>query len=290
MPWIPIKGAIRRLRVARKMERSELAKRAGLDSRTIRLYESDQAPKTMQAETVKQLAAAFGCEPQKFARWEDYRTGTIVQTDTDRSDAPELPPRSTLAMRAEQQRRSGRRDWLTSPSGTHEVVGPQLLNRIKSAFGLFENQRYGITGVVEQHRAMPAICCRKLGVPEGTGTQFLLSRKVDRGVPFYASVFTRHADHTRHLLDVHDDEGRAAIVVRVVVKPRDTDWKGFFVFQKKGEKPDPISWAFIVDEVVTEEESGASGVARKSATNSPKKPDPSGDHNMRRSRGKPRAA
>jgi transcriptional regulator with XRE-family HTH domain len=248
MTWVPIRGAVRKLRQASKLEQPELARKSGLTERTIRLLESKRAPKTMYAASVKALAGVFRCAPEEIATWVARpRTGGDEDDDVDSLVA--LPRPSTLARHADRERALGR-------DGTHvdvaggarvELVGPTLLKRCHAACATVDGQRFAVTGAVKDYEALPARAAAVLGVAVGHGSRFLVARTVARGVPFYATVFTRELAHTRTLLALGEARARAVVVVRVVVaEPRD-DWKGFFIFEKR---PKPHPYAFVVDEIL----------------------------------------
>lgn len=96
---------------------------------------------------------------------------------------------------------------------------------------------------------MPARAAAVLDVDVGHGARFLVARNVARGVPFYATVFTRDLAHTRQLIDLAEGQGRATVLARVVVRQPVDDWKGFFIFEKR---PKPHPFAFVVERVVIE--------------------------------------
>src|SRR5437763_9978359 len=103
MTWVPVRGAVRALREAAKLEQRELARKSGLTERTIRLLESKRAPKTMYAASVKALAGVLGCAPEDLATWV-----TRPRRGDDDDDALAtvltLPQPSTLARRAHRER------------------------------------------------------------------------------------------------------------------------------------------------------------------------------------------
>src|SRR5213080_4982564 len=117
MTWVPIRGAVRALREAAKLEQRELARKSGLTERTIRLLESRRAPKTMYAASVKALAQVLGCAPEELATWVTRRrAGTGAGAGAGAADDPAadvdgvlaLPPSGTLARRAQREREIGR--------------------------------------------------------------------------------------------------------------------------------------------------------------------------------------
>jgi transcriptional regulator with XRE-family HTH domain len=242
MTWVPIAGALEKLRQAAKLEQRELAKKAGLAERTIRLLESKRAPKTMYASSVKALAGVFKCAPEELATWVARRRGHDVSEELESLIA--LPPSGTLSRRAQRERELGRDG---EKLGEVELCGPTLLKRIGAACAAAEGQRLAFTGLVKEYDALPARAADVLQISVGHGARFLLARHVARGVPFYATVFTLTLAHTRALIDRAEDKARAALVARVVVKPAAGDWKGFFIFEKR---PKPHPFAFVVEELL----------------------------------------
>lgn len=249
MTWVPIRGAVRALREASKLEQRELAKRSGLSERAIRLLESRRAPKTMYAASVKALAGVFKCAPEEIATWVAGRRGP--DGPDDHEDAIEsalaLPPSSTLARRARRERELGRAgESLDTASGRHALLGPTLLKRCHAACATVAGERFAVAGVVQDYDALPARAAAALGARVGHGSRFLLARTVARGVPFYATVFTRKLEHTQKLLALGESKSRAVVVARVVVEEPHDDWKGFFIFEKR---PRPHPFAFVVEDV-----------------------------------------
>jgi transcriptional regulator with XRE-family HTH domain len=242
MTWVPVKGAVRKLREAAKLEQRELAKRSGMTERTIRLLESKRAPKTMYASTAKALAGALRCAPEDLATWVPLRRRADADDEIESLTA--LPQSSTLARRAERERALGREG--ESLAG-HALLGPTLLKRCQAACATMEGQRLAISGVVSDYDGLPARATALLGVKTGHGARFLFARNVARGVPFYATVFSRELATTRRLIDAGERKARAAVIVRVVVAEPHDDWKGFFIFEKR---PKPHPFAFVVEELI----------------------------------------
>jgi transcriptional regulator with XRE-family HTH domain len=242
MTWVPIPNAVRTLREAAKLEQRELAKKSGLTERAIRLVESKRAPKTMYAATVKALAGSLKCAPEDLATWVPRRRGHDV--DDEIQSVLALPPASTLARRARREQELGR-DHETL--GSHALLGPTLLKRCHAACATVEHERFAIAGLLKDYDALPARAAAALDVKVGHGARFLLARNVARGVPFYATVFTRELAHTRQLIELAEGKARVTVVARVVVKEPVDDWKGFFIFEKR---PKPHPFAFVVDSVI----------------------------------------
>src|SRR5262249_15050759 len=96
------------------------------------------------------------------------------------------------------------------------------------------------------------------------GARFMLTRKLLKGSPFYATVFTQTKKQTKALLDFSDERKKATVIARVIVKPPTPDWKGFFLFEKR---PKPHPYALLVDEIVIAETSPTCAPSEKSPPN-----------------------
>jgi transcriptional regulator with XRE-family HTH domain len=248
MTWVPIRHAVRKLREAAKLEQRELAKKSGLTERAIRLLESKSAPKTMYAATVKALAGTLKCAPEDLATWIPRRRGHDV--DDEIQSVIALPPASTLARRAQREQELGRdNETLTTKSGRYALLGPTLLKRCHAACATVENERFAVSGLLKDYDSLPARAAAVLDVKVGHGARFLLARNVARGVPFYATVFTRDLALTRQLIDLAEDAARATVLARVVMKEPVDDWKGFFIFEKR---PKPHPFAFVVEQLISD--------------------------------------
>jgi transcriptional regulator with XRE-family HTH domain len=245
MTWVPLKNALRKLREAAKLEQRELAKKSGLTERTIRLLESKRAPKTMYASSLKALAGTLKCAPEDLATWVSRRRGHDADDEIDSLVA--LPPASTLARRAQREQELGRGgEVFQTERGRYERLGPTLLKRCHAACAAVEGRTFAVSGTVKDYEALPARAAAVLDVSVGHGSRFLIARNVAKGVPFYATVFTRTLDHTRALLDAAEGKSKITLLVRVVVAPPAEDWKGFFIFEKR---PKPHPFAFVVEEL-----------------------------------------
>src|SRR5215470_17712300 len=125
MAWVPIEGALRKLREARDLSRQELADRSGVTNRTIRAHESSNPPRTMQDDTISVLAKALKVDKSALAKKvADSELAHLVAVNA--SDSRMLPPVKTLTLRAEQERGLGIHDMVMTASGPVEVLGPAL--------------------------------------------------------------------------------------------------------------------------------------------------------------------
>lgn len=242
MAWFPVKGIIRKLRIERRWTREELAKKAGVKPRTVRLWESDSIPRTGHDDTVRGFAHAFAVANEVIANWHDY--------DPDLEDGVGAPAKSTLAARAARDEMG---EWVTPFGGERvEVVRPRLFHRISTAPGLCNSQRYALMGKIRDHRDMPSVVASALGMQAPVCGQFLIVRRARTGEPFYASPFSTTAEQTTQLIDAAESKQPLTAIVRIEIREPDknTGFKGFIVFQKKGEKPKLYKWCFAIEQLI----------------------------------------
>jgi hypothetical protein len=260
MPWLLLPGTLRQLRRARQLDRRAAARMTGLAIATVRRHEeSALATRGLQDETVRRYAAAYGCAPEAFARWIDHGqvpSARAAAADDDALTDEAAPPRSTLALRAACERALGEPQVVGDGV---PLVGPAFLEKVNTACALFRDQRVAIAGRVEDHGYAPEAAARAIDAEVGVGARFRLSRSVVRGVPVFATVFTRRLEHTRYLLERAEDRRRATVLTRVFVKTPGDGWKGFFVFEKR---PKPRPFAFVVEDILDLDEDGRPGDAR----------------------------
>jgi len=124
-----------------------------------------------------------------------------------------------------------------------EVLGFDRLYEVDAAFGEWGDKRFGVEGVVTEHRPIPRYVEPVLRIKSGIGAQFLVVRKVARE-PLYVSLFTRTSAQTRKLIEAERAGTPVAAVARVVVTRPKGEWKGFFIFEKK---PKPHPWALLLE-------------------------------------------
>jgi hypothetical protein len=94
---------------------------------------------------------------------------------------------------------------------------------------------------------IPTPAARVLGAKPGEGARCRIDRDVIKGLPVYVTVFAPRPDHTRYLLDAHRNEQWVTLIVRVLVRPEDGDWKGFLLFEKRSiARP----WVLVVEDIV----------------------------------------
>jgi transcriptional regulator with XRE-family HTH domain len=248
MPWFPVKGIVKRLRSERRWTADELARKAGVKARTVRLWESDNIPRTGHDDTVRGFAHAFAVANEVIATWHNF------DPDFDGDGAGgDAPAKSTLARRAA---RDELREWVTLPGGARvELVRPRLLHRIATAPGLCTQRRYALAGKLRDHRDMPPVVAVVLNLSSPVCGQFLFVRRAHSGEAFYASAFSTTAEQTARLIDAAEAKQHVTALVRIEIREpdRSKEFKGFFVFQKRGETSKLYKWCFAVEDVVVGE-------------------------------------
>jgi transcriptional regulator with XRE-family HTH domain len=245
MPWRPDALRLRALRELRGWTLDELAARSGVSDRQIRAIESSRPPASIQLRTLRDLSGALKCEREEIATWV---TPAPTAPKEVAAVAHKLPPSSTLAQRAAQERKAKiRARTVAAGDGSPiEIVGFDRLYELDAAFGEHEGRRWAVEGKVTEHRALPPYVEPILDVKTGLGAQFLVVRKVAKE-PLYLSVFTRSVEHTRQLIGAERNGEKICAVARVVVARPKGEWKGFFIFEKR---PKPHPWALVVDELL----------------------------------------
>ena len=250
VPWKLDPVALKRLRLALKIDRSRASEMTGLAVFTIRRHETRRtAPRHLQISTARAYAKVYQCEVESFARWED---SSKAQDDRDQEVAvldPIAPAVGELERRAQRERELRKDDAVTTPTGRYELLGPMVLRSITTACKLFEGQRFAASGTVGDQTYLPQPAAWRVKAEPGVGAMFTLHRKVARGLTVYATVITREPEHTRALLNCANQNRQASVIVKVVVfMPEAKKWAGFLMKDGKGLKPVPF--AFIVEEVL----------------------------------------
>jgi hypothetical protein len=248
MPWVLIPGALRRLRRAKRLDREATAKLLGLHPWTIHRHETHAlAPHALRAYLVKIYMRGYQCDAESFAVWKDHGDAGADRPQLVRD--PAAPKIQMLTERAKHELALGIRGKKTVRFGGEEipVVGNAIINECMTAFALYQDKRFAVEGLISDTRYLPEAAAHKLDAPLGAGGTFRIDREIVRGLPVYVSVFTRTAEHTRHLIDCNNSEKTTTVIVRICIKPPEGDWKGFFIFEKK---PKPRPWIFLVEDIV----------------------------------------
>ncbi len=248
MPWFPISGALRELRLTHKLDVPQLAKLSGLREQTIRLHESEKAPLTMQSDTVRRLAKALGCPLEALAKWD-------LNGDAGPADrSPREPPLTRLGEQVLQERKLGAPTAISFGATTYERLTTSLLRRCLTACSLLQDRRLAIIGHVEDYEPLSVSAARTLDAEPHVGGRFLFASPVAERVMLYPTVFTRSLEHSKHLIERADDRREATVIARILVAlPRD-GWSGFVFFEPQ---PQPRPFAFVVEDIACYPTGGA---------------------------------
>jgi transcriptional regulator with XRE-family HTH domain len=241
---------LRRCREAAGLSIYALAERSSISERQIRTIESDTPPATVFPSTLRDLALALKCEKADLAFWVEKKpfTGETPRNDPDASEY--VPPRTLDEMAAaEREARLAGESMappIEGPYGTFELLGAERAVQIRTQYGAFEEQRFVITGTVDNHAALPRQAEAVLQIDGGVGGAFLIGRLIFYDVVLGITVLTTTAELTRYLLDMQRVRGWLHLVVRVVVARPHGDWAGFVGLTSELDAG-PLPYAFVVE-------------------------------------------
>jgi hypothetical protein len=246
MPNVLIPGALRSIRLEKKLDRRAAAKLLGLNECTIRRHESDDAgPLTLKPSTVRLYMRGYGCTADRFVRFVDRDEPQAIRRPAD--EAPGAPRLPTLTLRAQHELALRIKQTIRYRDEDVEVVGPARLHQCMTAFGLYKDRHFAVVGKVKDMRYLPDPASEALGVEPGMGASFRVDRTLVRGVPIYVTVFTTTANATQQLVTRYEDGKETTLIVDIFVKPATNNWKGFFIFEKTKV---PRPWVFVVRDVL----------------------------------------
>jgi hypothetical protein len=246
MPNVLIPGALRSIRLEKKLDRRAAATLLGLNECTIRRHESEQSgPLTLKPSTVRLYMKGYGCTADRFVRFVDRDEAQAIRRPVD--DEPGAPRLPTLTLRAQHELALGMKRTIRYGVEDVEVVGPALLHQCMTAFGLYKDRRFAVVGHVKDMRYLPDPASDALSVEPGMGASFRVDRTLVKGVPIYVTVFTTNAKTTQQLVARYEDGQETVLIVDIFVKPAANNWKGFFIFEKTKV---PRPWVFVVRDVL----------------------------------------
>ena len=249
MPNVLIPGALRSIRLEKRIDRRQAAKLLGLSESTIRRHESDEeVPLTLQPTTVRVYMKGYGCTAERFVRWVDRDDAQAVRDPAEEGPgALRLP---TLTVRARHELALGMKQTVRHNGEDVEVIGATLLHECMTAYGLHKGRRFAVVGKVKDMRYLPDPASAALGVEPGIGASFRVDRAIVRGVPLYVTAFTTTENLTRQLVNRYKDGRNITLIVDIFVRPAADSWKGFFIFEKTKV---PRPWVYVVREILDPE-------------------------------------
>ncbi len=229
MPWLLNPGALRRLRRAKQFTRREAAQRTGLNEWTIHRHETPElAPRHLHHSTVRIYATAYECAKEDFVRW--------VEVDDQTASAP-IAPSSTQALPVE----------VSTSHGMVRLLDAAILRKYAAACGLHEGKRFAVSGRIVDYDELQEITAGVLGVPFGEGAVAQFLREGGDGQLISITVHTRVGEHTLSILECADTPREITVVVRLLVKPPGTAFKGFRILgTRRGRAP----FALVVEEIL----------------------------------------
>ena len=224
MAWFLDPVALRRVRESLHLSQREASKRTGLSLWTIQRHESERlAPATLQEESIERYADAFRSQQQAFMYWS-------------------AQPRERTS------RPSACQSGVTTASGSYEIMDAAMHRRCSTAYALYADRRYAVTGRVDHYASVPEWVARALDAQPGEAARFQLRHQVADEPSVSVTVFTRAGEHTRRLMDQAEKKQSALVIAALVPKSRSEPSQGFPVFAKRAtHRP----FAFVVEELVT---------------------------------------
>jgi len=252
--WVVDARKLTARRIARGMTTLELAKRAGISTRTVGRYESG-AVKLAQMESLRCLARALLVTVDAIAHPAE-EVAAIVPPPPDGAPSPYAPLPERAKLLATTQLESivaleatlTPRPPVTFEGATVPVLSARRLQNIFSAFATYEGEKFAIVGVVGKQRGAAPHEAKMIGSRHGVAVRFLLVTPITDGVDIKVTVHTARAKETRLLQKAHEDEREITLVVRVVLAPDEVvrESAGFEFFLS----PKPLPWGLVVEAVV----------------------------------------
>jgi transcriptional regulator with XRE-family HTH domain len=252
--WIVDAPKLTARRIARGMTSSELAKRAGISTRSVGRYESG-AVKLAQMENLRCIARALLVSVEAIAHPADAPPpATPPLADGAPSPYAPLPERARLLVTTQLESIVALEATLPPPPPVaHEAASIQVLTarrlqNIFSAFATYEGERFALFGVIGKQRGASPAEAKMIGSRHGVAVRFLFVRAITDGVDIKVTAHTAKPRETRLLQKAHEEEREVCVIVKVVLAPEGAvaDGVGFEFFLS----PKPLPWGFVVEAVV----------------------------------------
>jgi transcriptional regulator with XRE-family HTH domain len=189
-----------------------------------------------------------------------------------------LPPRSSLDVYVDEERRLGVPERITTPHGELQHFGAIDLVRLFSSPSSVEGERYALRGPVHSTRGLSVTDGMVLGIRHQDGSRFEILRQIGAlEKPMSLTVMTTNVEHTRRLQRAWTAQSNITLAIRVITTheiPDDEDqvivtssdggpavrrrrrrgselWRGFTQIEPKSSTPPrPHPWALIVDSII----------------------------------------
>lgn len=223
-------AALRTARERRAFSQTALAKKAGVDRKTVFRLESKGGP--VQGSTLDLLARALGVP--RVALLQGGRATSALHA---------LREPTPLEERAALEKKLRPKSTIDTPHGPLPLVGAKVLQDLLSGYAAYEGDRFVVRGDIEAYRALRPAEAAALGTRPGVGARFHVVRELAAGSPIGVTVWTRTAADTRRMHGLAAD-AEAKLVVRVVVAPEDE--APFAVFLREA----PVPWSLVVEDVI----------------------------------------
>jgi transcriptional regulator with XRE-family HTH domain len=236
MPWVPIKGALTRLREEAGYSVRALAKAAKLDWKTVAALEEGIG--FPLDSTVEAIQKALDIKPndkrveKQFVQW--VAAGTSPGGVPLPPTPPPKPPSESSVITAPDTQQSKREALLKKDKpyivlGKHEyqVLGYNRQKKIEFNYALMVDEEFAVCGWIRDFRHIPDDVGQFIrAAPQGHGpAYFKIRREIpELGLqgypePFDQTVYVPSTKHGLMLQAIHDNRQEVAIVARVVVAP-----------------------------------------------------------------------
>src|SRR5262249_748729 len=149
--WKLKKGALRKMRRAKELDRRELARRVRISEKSVRNHESG-VTRTVREEHVRAYSKALGCDREDLFEYIDHEAANELADE----DGPGRPPRSTLKVLAEHERELGLAEETVAVAGAqYKLLGLDLWEQCWTAYALVKNEPYVVKGTVFKTDYLP---------------------------------------------------------------------------------------------------------------------------------------
>ena len=257
---------LRKLREDAELSIRALALGVGVDPSTIADLEAGKR-EWSQLRVVRSIAAHPAIDV-------DYRDLLLDEKPSARPKATPLPPRSSLDLYVDEERRLGPRPRIAMAKGELPLFGAVDLVRVFSAPASVAGQLFAMRGVVHATRGLSITDGIVLGIDHQDGSRFEILRSIGTvEKPLSFTVITINVGDTRALHELWERQAEATFAIRVITTravPHDHDriavvglgdaphvrvrrhsseiWRGFYQIEAKtATPPKPHPWALLVE-------------------------------------------
>jgi transcriptional regulator with XRE-family HTH domain len=265
--WVVDGPKLTARRLARGLTAAELARRAGISSRTLARYEKSGiggARALGEVEHLKYAARVLHVSVEAFAHPEtapaDAPAPAVASlpaaTATSADSGAYAPPaeRARLLATTQLENIVALEARLPPPKPVmHEkepipVLTARKLQNVFSAFAAYDGERFAVIGHIAKQRGASPLEAAMIKTRHGLAVRFLLVRTIGAEADIKVTVHTAKAHETRQMQRVFEEEREVCVIARVRLATPEAvkDDKGFDFFLS----PKPLPWGFVVEAVI----------------------------------------